>query len=843
MGKITKDKAITIYARASKIFNQKGNDGEWLDIESWRLDDPTGKVHPNSGAHLFTDDPYEFPFPDKGPHLTEPSYDNPLHKFASYNTLFTLSGLGKDELADLSYLKETYSPHEIIARSGGIGDDPKVNVDKFKKEQADYYHRVKHGYKFNEKYAEKWDQEPSVNILAKGHDIFFEDVNILSTVGPNPERGLSNFTKMEFQLHEPFGVTFVEKIRAACFINDFDDYQDAPLLLTIQWKGWDEHGKDKSVLGSTALTRKIPILISRVQFDVTEGGAKYQCIAVPYSDMAFDDRFKFPRTTLNISASHMYGTTTRYHSAGRIGKKTQKVVDESGWIYKMEAALKTQMDDEIKEKVRQEPDTYKFVVHNKVAKFGKEFLRELHLEHYEQHMGIMRKLGKMLTGAPKIPEVKIDLAEASVDMNTALPKFFEDAIRTLYGYQMLAERFWYTWGNMQLQKRGSSTTKPGTSTTKPGSNTPVSTAEKIVEYYQDNKRFAEDLEKNQYIDWFMIKPSVYTNTDKFDHIRKVHPKEITYYAIPTKIHILKFVKAGVAFPNINWDDHVKKQYDYIYTGDNIDVQELKIDYKTAYYQRNVRPYWKTTTNTGKYDQFKKSFTETFQGVFAKGKVFPEPALPLRQEPSHIRGYSTVSSTSPRTHKAQEFYDYITNPQVDMMRIELTILGDPQFICHDVYTPLKREEDGSVHPSGSAGIYNSAWGSFNAEQYQPLVKVNYRLPDEISEKTEGLMFEKQVSYSENLFFNGVYQVTKVESRFDQGQFTQVLSLVRLNNQKGGDTAIAVSFGGDFKEYFEDKAEKEKNDLIAKERLNEMDDIMNEGMNIKEQMKKYWENKQE
>ena len=36
MGKITKGKAITISARASKLYNLKGNDGEWLDAESWR---------------------------------------------------------------------------------------------------------------------------------------------------------------------------------------------------------------------------------------------------------------------------------------------------------------------------------------------------------------------------------------------------------------------------------------------------------------------------------------------------------------------------------------------------------------------------------------------------------------------------------------------------------------------------------------------------------------------------------------------------------------------------------------------------------------------------------------
>ena len=41
---------------------------------------------------------------------------NPLHQFASYNTIFTLSGVKEEELRDNTFLKNT--PHDIIARSG-----------------------------------------------------------------------------------------------------------------------------------------------------------------------------------------------------------------------------------------------------------------------------------------------------------------------------------------------------------------------------------------------------------------------------------------------------------------------------------------------------------------------------------------------------------------------------------------------------------------------------------------------------------------------------------------------------------------------------------------------------
>ena len=45
---------------------------------------------------------------------------NVLHKFASYNTLFTLSALSQQEIRNPKQFFQG-APHDIIARSGGIG--------------------------------------------------------------------------------------------------------------------------------------------------------------------------------------------------------------------------------------------------------------------------------------------------------------------------------------------------------------------------------------------------------------------------------------------------------------------------------------------------------------------------------------------------------------------------------------------------------------------------------------------------------------------------------------------------------------------------------------------------
>ena len=110
---------------------------------------------------------------------------NPLHLAASYNTIFTLSGIRESEIRDHSFLKN--APHDIIARSGGIGENARISSggDPFAGTggaNADDK-IVRDAYKdFTGRYQD------SISILKRSHDMFIENVNIISTVGPNAER-------------------------------------------------------------------------------------------------------------------------------------------------------------------------------------------------------------------------------------------------------------------------------------------------------------------------------------------------------------------------------------------------------------------------------------------------------------------------------------------------------------------------------------------------------------------------------------------------------------------------------------------------------------------------------
>jgi hypothetical protein len=648
---------------------------------------------------------------------------NPLHNAASFNTIFTLSGIRENEIRDHSFLKN--APHDIIARSGGIGDNARITSggDPFAGTGGANAEDkiVRDAYKdFTGRYQD------SISILKRSHDMFIENVNILSTVGPNAERNLANFTKMEFEVHEPYGITLIEKVRAATALNGFQDYQDAPLLLTIEFRGFDEHGRPLmfgtggSKVGG--LTRKIPILIARVDFDVNEGGAKYQVIAVPYTDLGFDDRFKFPRTSL-IQAGN----------------------NAVAWCLDVAAQLDIQMQQEIDEKKREFKDTYIFKIDPEVTKNGGPYKSETdatgNTSTAEQHSQYgypgedaraiaKNKLSGLVTGT----QYK---SSAKADSFTALTKFFEDAVRQSFGYISLVQNFWVGY----LNSLNYDVTKDD--------------AEKIRSIIRSEK-FQQDIAEKPFVPWFKVKPTVQTDTTRFDNITKMHPKTIIYRAMPYKIHILKLIGAGMSLKT-DWSKYIRKEYNYLYTGDNVDVQGLRINYKTAYYMRNVREA-KDTTEAGILDDIKQTILE----AFGKEKD-PEPTLPLRQYPSIIKGRSTVSTTNPENLKAQEFYDYLTNPEADMMRIELEILGDPAYICQDIYMPVTEADDDKRF--GNKGeVFDTQNHSFNADQFMPCINLRYRLPDDIDE-TEGTIIgtNKLEALSKENILSKAAQTAKAEAK--------------------------------------------------------------------------------
>ena len=675
-------------------------------------------------------------------------HENILHKFATYNTLFTLSGLSEEELQDHSFLENTV--HDVIARSGGIGGPTGANVSAspFSGTAAPGFYKDKIVRQAQKEYQDLYAD--AVEVLQSGRDIFFESVNMLSTVGPGEERGLADFCKMEFKLHEPYGITFVEKVRAAARLQGYLDHLDAPMLLTIEFKGFDENGKPMDGEGTV---RKIPILITRVDLDVNEGGAIYDVTAVRINDIAFDDRFKFPRTNVAFSA---------------------KTLLEAG--QKLAEQLNDQIKDEKEEhKVRTVLDEYRIEFDPRVLDIAQGYVGDKDVQNAR---GFNKNAGQF---------VEIDTGETVIDNNTSVTKLIEDMVRQTKGYEDLATDLWRTY----LRRAGAITGRQQAS-------------DDEMKKIMTSEKFEDIVTKNPFVDWFKIKTSVETHyNEPLDLINKMHRKTVTYKVIPYKIHVLKFLRPGVFMAAGSARSQVKKQYNYIYTGENNDIQNLRINYKTAYYMKNAVDVGKGSQ--GVFEKIDNLITKLIgQEDPTKGDL-----AMMRSYPSAVKGrmvFNKSENDLGREARKQDFYDYLTNPTVDMMRIEMEILGDPAYLCQDQFIPLNR--DGNQYPT--AGRFDTKLGSFNVDSYTPLIELVYVLPDDI-DVNKGIMYAPANQAKKGnrlLFFAGIYQVVRIDSSMANNQFLQTLTCVRLNNQEG--IGLPVGINSSAGKYFTDSKNK-KNSL--------------------------------
>ena len=562
---------------------------------------------------------------------------NALHDFASYNCLFTLSGLNESDL-DSQRRFLTAPLKDVIARSAGIGEGglTGVGIGDINRDVVDTGDTIVRNVK-SQPVPESY--QISRDILGRQHDIFFENVNIISTVGPNNERNLANFTKMTFDLHEPYGVTFVEKIRACAYNNGYLDYQAAPFLLTIEWKGFDEMGNTLEQK-TKSLVRRVPIFITRVEFDVNEGGAQYNVTAVPYSEMAFDDSYKFPRTQIPTN-----------------------VTSVESWIQSTTVGLKKQMEDERGGGFRTFDDDYVFDISEIKSLIG---AGETVTEENESVLNTATVAEAFSPDddllAQDQAQVKAKTTGMHMDKFTSMVKAFEDVIRSTTYFQDVTGNFWK---NLT------------------GSSGAASDRE-LVEILTNPDKLAKLIGENQYVNWFMIKPQIVNLSGKgLDPITKMYPKKIIYKAIPYKVHITKLLTPGMSFGTIDWKKYSRRRYNYIYTGDNVDVQNLRINYKTAYYYRNIRDDDDAVGETGKF----KSVFEAVKRKFGKEDQ-PEPALPLRQYPSVLKQVNFAKRISPKNARANEFFDYLVNPTADMITVELEILGDPAYVAQDIFAPYE-----------------------------------------------------------------------------------------------------------------------------------------------------------
>jgi hypothetical protein len=239
---------------------------------------------------------------------------------------------------------------------------------------------------------------------------------------------------------------------------------------------------------------------------------------------------------------------------------------------------------------------------------------------------------------------------------------------------------------------------------------------------------------------------------------------------------------------------VIKDYQYTYTGQNLDVIDFKLQFDTTYYTAlqsyaNRIPSYRTTQTTA-VSKFLDKLPTPILGIGALSNLVKEFAAVPQINPQVFKpivndvNLSTGGNQKERAEviKAADVgKSMFSSASGDMMTMDLSIVGDPTLIKQDdwLYVP-------SPNTSKAWGELNSQadfvkkYGHVRTENGTMVVRVTVNTPLDIDTdyNNTGLVFPPPKTTP--AVFSGLYKILTIKNTFARGVFTQMLRAVRMTN---------------------------------------------------------------
>jgi hypothetical protein len=662
----------------------------------------------------------------KDTYLFNISEDNQLFKYASYNTLFTLSALSQAELESPKTILNS-KLHDIIVRSAGIGPGDTTQMSApgqggLSKENQEIIAKHERMRKTHEKSQQEF---------RKNNDMYFRNVEMNSVPGYNEERRLTTVAKISMDIVEPWGITLLERVKAAAANNNYLDHLDAPYLLTIDFAGWDEKGQP--IKDGKNLKRMIPIKLLQMDIDISQGGTVYSITAIPYSEFAYVDRYNTVRT------------------AGTIIPKDKTF---SSIVQELEKILNKQTKDETDDGINEIPDVYEVSI-DKAFNPDTTFVVQKYLQQLpmrKQSYDTSAGYGEGQVDAALFKAANVDTSMGNheymkIAAGDGIVKILEDIMKTHPDVNQDKYDEWESWVKKKVGKWG-----------------------KDAQAVYDEAR-------GMFFTSYKIRSTVIPQA-RFDEKRKTNVKLIKYVIEPYLIHAYNLAISGVSTGD-NFKHFVHKTYNYIFTGENVDILDVRIQYKVAYYSAQIKK-----VEGAKKNKSGEPNVEITGRSSSRDNVEDQTFL-LKSDAGLAQSVST-GRTGESTTALDQFMDYLTHPKGDMIVVRMEILGDPAWISQSQFMPADPKfiapgtsEDDSISAfrANRDYIWNDELKCYNAEFAEPIILFNYRMPTDINDKLG--TYELQDTQSAS--FSGLYKVVGIDHSFTEGKYINTLHMVRFNNQ--------------------------------------------------------------
>jgi len=673
-------------------------------------------------------------FPNKIP--------NPLHNYNSFNTIFTLACLTPEEL-NFPYRLRVKSPTVTILRSGGSGTS-----------------------KYKTLYDLDFNGGGSNSRIAR--EYFINNVQIQTVMSPN-KKSMTNATKVTFSVFEPYSMgTFIETIKAAGAQAGYKNWSQAPFCLIMEFVGTDLSNKTVNITdqNNRPTKRILPISFTGINFSADQAGATYQVDAVAQSEYSMRRSVQSLTTDVTIRGTtvqqflqnSLQEELNKNKKAKNKGDKKYTVIDDIIINFPKldqlnQQSQRTAFTDQ---KATYDPNEQR----TQLVGTGSQVLSTPSSISYEQSYASMNDIGKSLMNFTDNQLKNV--------LNDDDKKFYDSKKKIITKQKIINQRL------------GELSFKAGTSIENIITN--------VILYSDYTKFLLADSDANGFKKWFKVVPRVFLIKD--DEILEktgAYARLVVFDVIEHMVHESLFVKPNVKTDTVKINNFVVKEYDYLFTGKNLDVLKFDIQINSS-----LLAQLPSDQADSKEDPNKKSKSEKekkSQIDDSKGDTADSNTASAQSTTNYF--YSPIKNTmesvgelSTEQKMALEFHDFITTGQIAFVKANLTILGDPYFIgdsgTGNYYSQIEIDpktnnpkfinKDGSMEPT-FAGVF---------------VVLNFRTPIDYASNGQMIFKDTASQLNKNFVklsqFSGVFQVVQIENIFENGVFRQELELARIPNQE-------------------------------------------------------------
>jgi hypothetical protein len=677
------------------------------------------------------------------PKVVQSDKSNVLNKYRSSTYNFSLSALRKDIVNDPKQYRNSTLDFVII-QSGGKGTqgvstnvsavDRVVGTEEIVTREGG---RVLTRQKKNiikQDFSGK-DLVSSFNKNSPGRfDMFIDNVEIETLMAFSKEGGSTMPTTIKFKINEPYSINgFIEALHVSAVAAGYPSYAEASYLLKMDFVGYPDDDV-RSFKGPTVIensTRYFPIKFTGIEVEVGEKGTTYRCSAIPWSDAAFGQANVLKRPITMA------------------GKKVADILKD--FANKLNEQI---ADDDKKAKTSENSkihDEYEIVFPVRTNNgFDYNLTNEIggsDLETILRDSAIFKFPDPGKPQQTQTPQQK-DAAPEEVKLHPSVG----------------------TPPQIQFAE-------------KQNINEIISAVIRDSEYVKKILK-QKKVDPNGFIDYFAIKADV-TNKFEIDAVSRKPFQKFRYSIIPYKVHFTKIPSlADQKYLADNITRLSLREYNYIYTGKNVDILNFKLNFNTLFFEampaalsNNDQPGSRDAA--GQSNDNKTQLTGT---NIANQQTDQNPTGTIKQVALNTimdGANASQRSDDPYYNLARNMHSAIIDSKASMLTGEIDILGDPFYLV----TGGIGNYDST--PSGVQGLTTD--GEADHLQGEVLVTINFRNPIDIQPLNKGgtLYFE-----SEKLPFSGVYRVLKVQNTFNEGVFKQRLEIIRYPGQIIGKTKETI-----------------------------------------------------